>query len=390
MGIPMWLAAMFALDVAGTLDASDSARVYAREATAGGDAAMDVENAPRLALSLDWPTAALELEYMPRLFWSDVGGPEASPALLLHTGAVRLSSRRERLRIAIAQTFAIGDQSFARLSFDRQLGPGGSEAELVPGFSVVRIIEAQTSASLRYAWSRRVSTELRPSLGVSGGENAAAQAVLPRQQTARVEALLDYRSSLRDTLTTEASFERADISNGYDHRITSLMETWSRTFAIDSGTALGAGFAVQTTEPPDAVSDTELQPIGLARIWHALLLRAVQVRLGSEVGYEPYVHVLTGPLQRRLYASADMTATAGDTRARLALGAAQTFPLERPDTARSISADLALEQALLEWLSAEVGGQLVWQTLGDRALDASDPLWMVFAGAQARLPSARF
>lgn len=391
MGFPMWLAAMFALEAAGTLDASDSARIYAREATAGDDVAMDIENAPRVAVALQWPTSSVELEYAPRLFWSDVGGVEASPTLLLHAGALRLSARQERLSASVAQTFAIGDQSFARLSFERSPGQLEPSPDLVPGLTVVRVIEAESSARVRYDWSRRVSTELRPSFGVTGGDGAAAQRALPQQQTARVEAGLDYRTSQRDTLTTDAGVEQTSVSNDYDHRIVSVMETWSRTFALDSGVAIGAGGALQETVPPVGARDSDLQPIGIARLWHALLLRDVQVRLTSEVGYEPHINVLTGTLQRRLYASAGATTIAGDSRVRLAFGASQTLPLEQLDTAQSVSADLALEQGIFDGLSAEVGGQLLWQSLGSgTALSAGDSLWMVFAGARAELPSTRF
>ena len=83
MSFPVLLAAMFALEAAGTLDVSDSTRGYAREAITGEGVALDAENAPRVAVALEWPTTTLEAEYAPRLFWSDIGGVEASPTLLL-------------------------------------------------------------------------------------------------------------------------------------------------------------------------------------------------------------------------------------------------------------------------------------------------------------------
>ncbi len=395
-GIVTWLAVLFALDAAGTLDVSDSARIYAREATTTDELAIDIENTPRLELGLDWPTTSFGVEYAPRLFWSEVVGPEPSPTLLLHSVGLWLSSRRERLSVSVAQTFAYGDQSFARLSFERGLleqdgaTPSAPDVDLVPGPTVVRIVAAETSASLRYEWSRRVSTELRPSLGVTGGVDAAAQRALPRQRTARIDGLLDFRASLRDTLTTEAGIEHASISNGYDHRIVSLMETWSRAFGAESGGAIGAGVALQESTAAD-FENTEVQPIGVARAWHSWLARSLQVRVRGELGYQPYINELTGTLQRRVYASADATTSSGGTSVRVALGAAQTFPLDRPDTAQSLSADLVLEQALLDWLSAELGGQLTWQTLGsDNPLALNDTLWMIFAGARGELPTVRF
>ena len=397
--LPMLLAVMLAHDLAGTLDVSDTARIYAREATIGGDVAVDIENTPGLDLALDWPTTSLALEYAPHLYWSEVVGPDPSPTLLLHTGGARLSTRDERLSITIAQTFAVGDQSFARLSSERRplesdapVGVMSSpELELLPGPTVLRVTEAETSASLRYDWSQRVSTELRPSLGVSGGATTASQTVLPRQRTAGIDASLDVLASRSDTLNTTVGVADASVSNGYDHLLVSWVETWSRSFALASGAALGAGVAFQETIDPADASSTQWRPIGVARAWHTLYARAMQVHLRSELGHQPRLNVLTGALQGQLYASAEAELAAGDTSLALTLGAAQTLPRDAPDAAQSLTADLVLEQALLDWLSAELGGQLTWQSLGDsNVLAASDSRWLLFAGARAELPSVRF
>jgi hypothetical protein len=296
--------------------------------------------------------------------------------------------------VSLAQTFAAGDQSFARLSAERgplELEPTVPELDLVPGFSVVRVLAAESSASLRYDWSRRVSTEVRPSFGISGGADAAAQRALPRERTARVDTSLDYRASRRDTLTTSWGLAQVSISNGYDHGIVSLMETWSRTFAPEAGGSLGAGIAVQDTPAPDDTSETQWTTVGLASVWHTLLLRAMQVRLRGDLGFQPHVNTLTGSLQRRFFATASATTVAGHTSVGLTLGAAQTFPRDEPDAAQALTADLLLEQGLLDWLSAELGGQLAWQRLGGGATPAfSDTSWLLFAGARGELPSVRF
>ena len=101
--------------------------------------------------------------------------------------------------------------------------------------------------------------------------------------------------------------------------------------------------------------------------------------------------MLTGTLQGQLYASAEAELAAGDTSLALTLAAAQTLPRDAPDAVQSLTADLVLEQALLDWLSAELGGQLTWQSLGDsNVFAASDSRWLLFAGARAELPSVRF
>jgi len=398
---------MIALDVAGSLDVSNTARIYAREALAGDDVALDVENVPRAELTLEWPTTALELDYAPHLFWSEINGPEPAPMSLLHTASVRLSSRAERLTVSIGQTLAVGEQSFARLS--REPGalasdpaadpaaPAGvgtapsPELDLLPGPAVVSVFETESSASVRYELSRRVSTEVRPSFGVSGGADRASRRVLPRERTARVDLSLDYRATARDVLTSSAGVMHSSISTGHEHRVVSAMETWTHMFRPATGIALGAGAAVSDSTRPDDTTNTELRPIGLGRAWHTMQARTWQVELRSEVGHRPDVNVLTGSLQGQLYATAGATASAGSTSVHAGLGAAQTLPPQEPDSALSLTADLVLEQGLFSWLSAELGAQITWQSLGrGSVLEQSDALWLLFAGARAELPSVRF
>ncbi len=397
--------AVLAFEVAGMLTVSDEARIYARETSglSGESAAtLDIENTPGLALALDWPTTAISLAYAPRFLWTDVVGDEPSPTLILHTGALGLTWEKPRYRLALAQTLSIGDQSFARLSGTSTLESEPSaiptagetpspQLELLPGPTVVRVRSAQSSASLRYEWTRRVGTELRSSFAISGGADERAQVSMPRQQTTGVEGMIDVRASLRDVLGTTLGLAQTSTSNGYDHRSASLMQTWSRGFAAQSGGELGAGVALQDTTGPLGSTSTELGPIATASLWHTLLLRAMQMRLRSELGYRPHLNVLTGTLQRRLFASAEASMTKGDTGARLALGATQTFPSDAPDSAQAISLDLGLEQVVLDELSAELGGQIVWQGLGDRSAFASgSSRWLLYAGVRGELPVARF
>jgi hypothetical protein len=46
---------------------------------------------------------------------------------------------------------------------------------------VFAVMAEETSASLRYDWSRRIASELRAAFGFSGGADAEARAFLPRQ-----------------------------------------------------------------------------------------------------------------------------------------------------------------------------------------------------------------
>ncbi len=404
------LIALMAFEVAGTLDVSDEALAYVREADSGNGATIDLENTPRLAIDLEWPTTALGFDYAPRFLWTEVLGPDPSPTLVLHTGGAWWSWHAPRLLISLGQTVAVGDQSFARLSVDRGIGaadtpgavPGAAAAptdgapltpglDLLPAATIVRVANAESSASLRYQLSRRVSIELRPSYGISGGIDAAAQLGLPQQRVARTEVSFDYRASRRDQLGTELAVARIWTSNGYDHWLSTAMESWSRSFTPSSGGQLGAGVAASDTTGPLDVRSNELGPIAAGSVWQTLVVQRVQVHLESSAGYSPHVNVLSGTLQRRLFASAGASATVNRSSIRVELGATQTFPNDAPDAAQSITADLVLERALVDWLVAELGGQIIWQSLGGgSALTSAGSRSMLYAGLRGQVPPVRF
>lgn len=401
--VPLTLALFVLQSAAGTLDASHLARIYARQAATGDAAAIDLENAPRLELGLAWPTTTLTLDYSPRLLWMDMLGADPSPALLLHSAGLRLSWRRPRYTLSFAQTAAVGDQNFARFDPAGSLAapapsptPGGAamtppELDLLPRATLVRIAAAETSASLRYAWSQRWSSELRTAFDISGGANADAQRFLPRRRTARVDASVGFRGSRRDDLSTGLSVAQTSTSNGYDHWLASLTERWSRSFAPESGGELGAGVAIQDTTGPAGTTSTKWVPVGTASAWHAVRMRAAQIRLRWDLGYRPEVNVLAGTLQSRLSTTAQASLLVERSSVRLTLGAAQTFPRAASDAAEVISADLALERELLEWLSAELGAQILRQRSARGDAPASiGSRWLLYGGLRARLPEARF
>lgn len=395
-----------AFEAAGTLDVSDETLLYVREADTGDTATIDLENTPRLALGLEWPTTTLGFDYAPRFLWTEVTGPEPSPTLVLHTGGAFFTWRAPRLSLGLGQTFAVGDQSYARLTVDRGIGtPAGIDGsidgapvdgapltpglDLLPSATIVRVANAESSATLSYAWSRRLSSTLRPAYGIAGGIDSTAQLALPQQRTARVDLSFDYRATRRDGVSTELGLARIWTSNGYDHFLGAAVESWSRNFTPESGGAIGAGIGVSETNGP-LQSSSAFHPIGEASVWRNAVVQRVQVHLELSTGYRPHVNVLSGTLQERLFASAEATAELGEASVRFGLGGTQTYPRDALDASQSVSADLVLERALLDWLVGELGGQIVWQRYGPGTLGAAGSRAMVYAGLRGQVPAVRF
>jgi transposase-like protein len=386
----------------GTLKLSDVARVYARRTQLNDATTMDLENTPRIETRLAWPTTSLDLDYAPRFAWVDVLGSDPSPTLLLHSAALRLSVRRPRYSLSLMQTGAIGDQDFSQLGAVGLAGidpepatPGdmtaAPELDLLPGAQVVRVASEETSASLRYAWSRRWSSELGASFGFSGGETLEAQQFLPQQRKAELDVSLAFAPSASDELGTALSGAQIRTSNGYDHWLASLIESWSVRWSESSGGELGLGAAIQDSTGPAGVRSTDWVPVGTASVRHALLLRHAQARVQWNVGYAPDINVLSGTLQSRLFASAQASLTIARSSLALNLGAARSYPRDAPDASELLSADLAFEHELLDWLSVQLGGQITRQSFASNdALSSAGSLWLLYAGLSGRVPEQHF
>jgi hypothetical protein len=364
---------------------------------------LDLENTPSLQLGLDWPTTRFEADYAPRIYWLDLLGPGASPTLLLQSAALRAEWRRPRYVLRLEQTVSYGDQDFTygasgvALEEAAMPAPAGggptmpAELDLLPRAAVVRVADEETSASLRHEWSRRWSSTFEASFGISGGADAAAQVFLPRLRTTRLEASLDFRRSLRDELGTDLILAHVDTSNGYEHRVSSLMEVWSVRWTPNSGGEFGAGAALQDSTGPAGFAATEWDPAGTASAFYEHVGQAVRTRLQWEMGYRPDVDVITGTLQSRVFTTARAGVLIDRSSVQLVLGAAQTIPRDAPDATELISADLAFEQRLLDWLALQLGGQIMRQRLSSpSALAAAGTRWLLYGGLEAETPEMRF
>jgi hypothetical protein len=389
----MALALLTFQTVATTLNVGDQARAYVREADDDIGTTLDLDNTPSLGLELAWPTTTIALEYAPRFSWLDVFGPDASPTLLLHTAGLRLSWQRPRTSLWLAQRAVVGDQSYSRIRSDEALATPPTDAgamppdlQLIPHATVVDVTDAQTSAGVGYDWTRRWHSAFEAAFAVEGGSNAESQQLLPRQRSVRGDTSLVYRLTPREELNTELGAQQIHTSNGFDHWLASLTETWSTRLPAESGAEVGAGLSLQDTDGPPGTSATRWVPLVTSGIWYVFPTDGVRMRLRGDLGYQPDVNVLSGSLQNRLYASAQAGVLLARSNAYLTLAAAKTFPHDAPDASDVISADLTYERTLLDWLHGQLGGELAWQQFGDAAVDSR---WMVYAGLQVRLPSTR-
>jgi hypothetical protein len=170
-----------------------------------------------------------------------------------------------------------------------------------------------------------------------------------------------------------------------------MTETWSMRWSRSSGGEIGAGAAFNDTTEPDGSSSNAWELVGTANAWYALLLRALEARFQWNVGLRPDVSALTGTFQHGLFTSVRSELRVERSSARLELAASQTLPRDAPGASNVLSADLALSQALLDWLDLELGGQVARQRIRSGGpLAATGSRWLLYAGLVGRLPEVRF
>jgi hypothetical protein len=384
--------------VAGTLKLADATRVYARRSLIDQTAVADFQNALEIDAALVWPKVQLEAGYAPRFTFAQGFGSAPDSGFWLHSALARLSLREPRYTLSLMQTGTIGEQDFARTggtialeqpaSGDPMMAP---KVLLIPNARFLPVAAEETTGKFTYLWSRRWRSDIQASFGFSGGSNIDAQMILPRQRKTQLDTALDFDWSRRDEFSSALSGVQVETSNGYEHWLASLTETWSRRWTSSSGADLGLGVAFQDTLGPDQSRQRAWVPIGSANVTQAILTQDMQLRFRLGIGYGPNVNVILGRLQERLQVTALTSLTTARMTVSVTLAAAQTLPTDAPDASRLASAALAFEYALLDWLRGQLGGQATRQQLallGTR--DAGSTAWLLYAGLEARAPAFRF
>ena len=380
---------------AGTLTLSDAFRTYVRKNVVGHGTSLDVQDALQLGTKLAWPQLQLDVSYAPQFTALDVIGPFPTTGVWLHDAAFGLELRRPRYVLSLTQTAMVGQRDFAQARALTEPAGGDASAstdlQLLPTVRVLPVAAEETSARATYLLSRRWRSTLGASLGISGGSSTEARRFLPRERTAAVDASLEHAWSRRVEIGAELAGSQIETSNGYEHWLTSMLETWSVHWTRNSDFELGAGMSFQHSDGPYGAPNATWVPVGLASLGHTQELGNGRLHIQCEAGYRPDVNVVLGVLQNRLYA----TALAGWTVQRLSLdltiSAARTFAANSPATARVLNASLALHYTALHWLDTELGGRVTQQRFGDASpVGLRWGLWSLYAGVTARAPEVRF
>ena len=397
----------------GSLRISDAARMYARDSFADEAAIANAEDLLRIDAGLSWPTLQLELDYEPRLTVVDIFGSGPSPVLWLHSGAAQLSLRQPRYTLRLTQTGLWGDQDFTQLATvasskarrrcrrrPRQpaanqpstpMGGGTTSPapNLLPNARAIRLAGEETAVDLSLLLTRRWRSDTRASYGFSGGADDLARRFWPRQRRAELDNSVAYDWSRRDQLSTVLTGARVEVSNGFEHWLTSVSEEWATRWSSTTGSQLGLGMAFRDSTAPDGTTAAHWSPIGLASLTHTASLDEARVRLQIGLGYAPDTNVLLGTLQNRLQVTSSASAVKDRATVSLMVAASQTLPANTPVAASLASVALAFEYELKKWLGAQLGGQIIQQKLTS-VPGSTGGMWLLYAGLVARAPEGKF
>jgi len=310
---------------------------------------VSLEATPWVALELTRPELRGRAVYEPRLTV-----PRLSDGLrpdVVHQ--LQLSARgrlQPTLQLDASASGAYGSSRPADEA--RQVRP---EGEPTPGpivaTGLLRSLQAQ--AALRLAWRTDPRTSLAGTAtwSRSGGADDASRAVMPQEQTLRLDATALWRATRSDELGLEAGLSDTRFDQGGEAAFGLVSASWRRRLqpALSAWARGGAGVA--SAEPAGRQAVRRAVFGGELGIGHAALLRGLSGQL--VVRASPVVDRLLGTVDTR-YEAELAAALAVPPAWRLAARAAgAVFRRDRGD-ARLLLADVRLDRSLGRHLT--VGG----------------------------------
>jgi hypothetical protein len=352
-------------------------RGYARLEQTTTTQLVEVEADPRLALQLETRELLFSAAYAPRLWASTSTGQLES----INRGILQAKYKPDPL-YQLLGSFT-GVSGLTDLLAPAVAGPGGAlpgPIQAVGAQTSLRYLFAELKAGLDATPTARSRWQVEAAYVVDGGADASAQLTYPQQRGARGTLAFDWRTSVDDRLETAATtIFRSFVTTAVDPVtlralelpsiwITTLMETWRRTYSSGLSTWAGAGAAFTNTELRPPVIDAGLQYLSLGGVQ--------RLRLSGRYG--PLVDAVSG----NVYERADVTAAAvwapsrtwrlsGDLSAGLSLrGQSKGGAL--------VSGELRLTNALTSELDLTLGFRGFWQHPPDGSALSSYQQWGLF------------
>jgi len=289
----------------------------------------DTDVTPLLGLEIRDGNAALQVEYAPRISLREVTARARTE--LQHTGRLAgLWQPARGLSLRLTEELVLGSVNLLTADLGALPGGPGSEPggqqpppgsggplQPLPQADTVYFLSSATTLTADTGWlGRRWNLTGSGGFSISGGLDGPAREAVPLQYGPRADASISHALSPLSALTTSAAFSYARFSTGANNTIVTLREAWGHR--VDRRTALeaGAGVSVVRSLPmPPAEGEPEPGPLDGPRtellpnlnlgVSHRIPSRTADFNGRADLRLVPFTDRLTA----RVYPRADLTLT---------------------------------------------------------------------------------
>ncbi|ATB51479.1 exopolysaccharide export protein EpsX [Corallococcus macrosporus] len=290
----------------------------------------DTDITPLLGLELRDGNAALQVEYAPRISLREVTARARTE--VQHMGRLAGLWRPERgLSLRLSEELVLGSVNLLTTDLgslpggtpgtdpDGPLRPpgGGGPLQPLPQADTVYFLSSATTLTADTGWlGRRWNLTGSGGFSISGGLDGPARESVPLQYGPRADVSVSHALSPLSALTTSVAFTLARFSTGANNTIVTLREAWGHR--VDRRTALeaGAGVSVVNSIPvPPAEGEPEPGPLDGPRtellpnlnlgVSHRVPSRTADFNGRADLRVVPFTDRLTA----RVYPRADLTLT---------------------------------------------------------------------------------
>jgi hypothetical protein len=354
----MLAALLTTLALTDTLEVSDRTEVRVRVPGTVAAAALDVETAPALRLTLGSRRLQLTLDEAPRLTLSELG--RAAQPAFFNGGEARVAWLGSLARLSLDETAGYGLVDFASSPVVPGTPAAPPSVSLIPALSILPY-EASSTTLTSTLTLRRWAVATSVGYQLAGGATADARLLLPLEAGPFGEASADYAFARRDHAVLTLSASDTTFSSGPGDVLVEpsvgYRHLWSRT--IETTLTLGAGEA-RARISPRAAATFETYPV-----IEGVLAR----RSGAEGQLDARASVRLGPVVNRLYGDVEerMEATLGASyRARrltthVFASGSRSVPATGPYATSLFGGELGSSYGATRVVAVDGGLRCIWQ-----------------------------
>jgi hypothetical protein len=397
----MLAALPLAADLAASMALSDRTETRLRQP---GDAAaarsLDVTTAPEARLVVASPRTGCTLAYAPQLTLWDVNNVGARP-LWLNAGSARIDWRDGNTRLSLEQDASYGAMNFAALAFPPGQGGTPPRVDVIPSPQIVEFESSSTTLGSRIEGPR---WEFHSTVGyqVSGGADAAARSIIPRQQGPLGEGVVTYATSPVDHLATTVTGAETTFSSDPEIVLAEGDEGWKHLWSAFTDTELRLGVSeARVRTSPSAPSSWVTHPVAEAGLEQRISTAEDRVTIRVDARLSPVVNRLLGIVDERIQGTLLSKWTHGPFVVNAFASAQQSVLTEGPNATKLLTGELGLAYAATDAVIFDIGVRGLWQraalstpTAGTQQAatgmtEASIGQAIVFVGVTLRAPTMR-